>query len=412
MRIFLTIAWRNIWRNRRRTIIMLFAVAFSIMTTIYFLAMGDGNHDAMLRNSIELMSGYIQIHKTGYQDNPVIEKAFPVTPEILANLENNEQITAFTFRLEVPALIATEINSAGGMVIGIDPERESNVTILNKRIIKGEFLEKTDEKSCVIGEGLAKNLGADTGSKIVILGQSYDGSTGAAKFTVKGILRSSLSELDRSLMLVNLSDNQLLFRADNLVTSIVIMTDRPRETEEIAAYLKKKISGEEYETLSWKELMPEMVQFINIDNYIGYIFQGLILLVVIFGVLSAIFTSVLERTREFGIMLALGTGPAQIVFLVLLETLFVTSLGVGIGFLSGWLLSSYYVDHPIKLPSSSQVATSHFGMADNMLHFSIYPEKIFIAIFFLIIVSLAFSLLPAWRASGLNPDKAIRNITQ
>ena len=192
--------------------------------TIFTLAMGDGNHDAMLRHSIELMSGYIQIHKTGYQNDPAIEKAFFVKPEIIKALDDNEKITGYAPRLEVPALIATEKNSVGGMVVGVDPEKESSVTVLNEKIIKGEFLDNDDINFCVLGEALARNLNVDTGEKIVVLGQSYDGSTGAAKFTVKGILKSGLSELDRSLMMVNLLDNQILFRADNLVTTVAINT--------------------------------------------------------------------------------------------------------------------------------------------------------------------------------------------
>ena len=532
MNTFLNIAWKNIWRNKRRTLLTVAAIAFSISITLATMAMSDGSHDAMLRQAIELFTGYVQVHRIGYQDNPGIEKSFKLTPEITEVLDKENLISGYSPRLQFGALIASEKNSMGAMVVGVIPSRESKVTVIGrKKMIEGEYLSDNDKNSIIIGNKLAENLNVKIGEDLVILTQGIDGSTGALRYKLKGIFRSGTDAMDRGITFIPLKNAQDLLLADGMVDSIAINTTDPKKVDSITEALRKgfgapifkkddftdwgslteslktheeplkmlvwnaldssvkKIiedwkSGEELndgaktkitaafnkilndrnfyneetfkgfaltdegeklkskgignlspdeiirfnrillqrifpfeiakkyqlEVMDWKQLMPEMVSYVKLDEYSGYLFLLVLIIVVIFGVLSAVFTSVLERTTEFGILLALGTKPRQVVLMVMLEALFLTTVGVFIGAGIGLAFSLYYVHHPIPLPESTSSMTSMYGM-ENVIYFAIYPEKMAIAVLLVTALSLLFSYYPAMKASNLKPDRAIRNIS-
>lgn len=411
MATFFFIAWKNIWRNKRRTLLTVAAVAFSLAVTLITISMTDGSHDTMIRNAMNLFSGYAQIHTKGFQDDPWVEKSFNFSPEIQKILEDTPHISGCAPRLQVGGLIASESNSIGGMVIGIDPDKEPGVTVINKKMFKGEFLSNKDRNRILIGEKLAQNLNVELGSKIVILTQGIDGSTGALPYKVKGIFRTGTDGMDRGMAFITLSDAQYLLRADDMVDSIALSTDTPRDVPAVVTALREKLSPlkHKFEVLGWKELMPELVQFVTLDSVCGYMFLAVLIIVVIFGVLSAVFTSVLERTREFGIMLALGTRPAQVVQMVMMEAFCLTFTGVVLGFILGMAFNLYGYYNPIPLPESTSSMTAQYGM-DNALYFSFSPIRLGAAIVITVILSLLFSYYPAWKASRLKPDRAIRDI--
>lgn len=203
-----------------------------------------------------------------------------------------------------------------------------------------------------------------------------------------------------------------------MINSIAITTDSPNDVHKVVSRLKENLSAIKdennhikFEVLGWKKLMPDLVQFVILDSVGAYLFLGVLAIVVIFGILSAVFASVLERIHEFGIMLALGTKPKQIIMMVMLEALLLTIVGVGIGLAIGLGLSIYHISHPINLPQSMESISSEYGM-ENKLFFAIYPLRLSIAVGIMIFLSLLFSYFPAWRVSRLKPDKAIRSIYQ
>mgnify|MGYP003731639761 CR=1 FL=1 len=381
---------------------------------IFTQAANDGQHDAMLRQAMEIFTGYIQIHQAGYQDDPAIEKSFKFTPEIEKILKNNKKIKGYTPRLQVGALAASENNSTGALVVGIEPDLEKSVTKIYKHMASGEYLSKNDKMQCVIGEKMAKILKLKVGDNMVLLTQGIDGSTGAIKFKVKGLFRAGADELNRSLVFITLKDMRDLVLAPDMVDSIAIMTESPRDVPAVYKFLQSRFAGmttngKKFEILDWKQLIPEMVDFVAIDNIGAYIFLTLLMIVVIFGVLSAVFSSVLERFPEFGIMMALGTRPNQIILLVMLEGFLLTGIGIVVGLAVGIGISLYFIYHPIILPATYESIMQYYGM-ENKIYFCLYPLNVAIAAISVIILSLAFTFYPAWKASSLKPDKAIRSI--
>lgn len=417
MNTFVKLAWRNLWRNRRRTLITVSAVAFSLAITIISIAINDGGHDKMIENTMKIFTGFVQVHKEGFQEDPDIEKSYEMTPDITGAIISCPWIKSYTPRLQFGGLAATRSNSTGAFIIGVKPELESEVTLFDNKIVKGKYLSENAGMECVVGKQLAQNLGLKTGSPMVILTRGIDGSTGALKFKVRGIFRVTSPKMNRSTVLIHVDDARELVRAYGMVNSIAIMVDSPDQVNKTVQYLKSKLSeipGNEknnFEVLSWKEMMPEMVKFINLDNLWGYFFMGLLMLVVIFGVLSAIFSSILERTTEFGIMLALGTKPVQVILLVMLEAFCLTSMGLVLGLIIGLGYSLWGVYNPINLPATTESVMYKYGM-ENKIYFAIKPETITWAVVIIIITSLLFAYFPALWASKLKPDQAIRKINR
>ncbi len=409
MGIFIKIAWRNIWRNRRRSVLIIAAIAFSVALSIFSLAIGDGVYDMAIRNTLKLHHGYIQIQEKGYQDDPSVEMVFEYSDEIKKLAESNPLITAVSPRLQNGALIGTGNSSTGGMVVGIDPAGEKKLTTLHRKIVRGKYLHRESSAECIIGERMAENLGVDLGSPLVILTQGVDGSTGAVRFTVTGIFRTGIDEMDRTLAFVNLPDGDQLLNSYGMIHALVINVSNPRQVEEVVSDLMSRIPGESLEVVDWKKLIPGLLEFSELDKAFSHIFLGLLMLVVIFGVLSAIFAAILERTREIGLMLALGTRPEQVVLIVLLESLILTATGVIIGLGIGLAVTGYVVANPINMSADYEPMMEHFGM-ENKLYAAIYPGKVLLACGSVIFLSLLFSLYPAIKAASLKPDKALRSM--
>ena len=505
MNIYCRLAWRNIWRNKRRTLLTTAAIAFSVFVTINVLALSDGCHWAMIRSSLNLFSGHLQIHQSSepevtmeevlnwdllvrrlkrsskvsrelekllsslepskkeqagryvlnyeekveileqinsfqgsyadelnqrkeldellsnalapygsksYEKEPLLDKCFEASRTLLETLSTTPSMKAYTKRLQTACLIANEKNSVGGLVVGIEAAKEAQVTTLDERLIQGEFLGSQQEKSCLIGTRMAKSLDLCLGDDLVILGQALDGSTAAARLRVKGILKLGSAQFERSLLLVPLAYLQTILRCEGKVHTILCRLDSPRSHEEAKAYIGKRMDHSRYTVLAWPELLPELIEFIELDNAFGYVFLSILLIVVVFGILSAVFTSVLERTPEFGLMLSLGTKPGQILLLVLFETLFLSALGTMLGLLLGLPLAYTMEDNPIDLPSSSADIWSAYGVSENKLWFEVRPTKVFILTLFLVSMAALFSLYPAWRAARLRPDEALRSVRE
>jgi putative ABC transport system permease protein len=412
LKTFFLIAWRNIWRNKRRTCITTAALVFSVIITILSITLNDGAHDDMLKQAIKIHTGYIQIQHQDYQDNPGLDKSFILSPELLEAVKDIEGVTGFSPRLEFGGLAATTDNSSGAMIAGVIPVMETASTVIGEKIIRGNFLGDVPELQVVIGENLAKNLNLDIGSDLALVTQGYDGSMGALRYSVAGIFNSGSQEMDRSMVYMHLDDAQNLVRAYDMISSIAIMTDSPGKVDKIIGNLQKVITdniGAQLTVLGWDKLLPELLEFVNLDKVFSYIFLTPLLLIVIFGILSTILASVLERTNEFGVMLALGTKPRQIVAMIMTESVLLTTLGLILGLVIGLGAAYYFMHNPIPLPQSYEEITAEYGMS-NLLRAAIYPQKIIIVTSLIIFVSLLFSFYPAWKASVLKPDKAIRAI--
>jgi ABC-type lipoprotein release transport system permease subunit len=373
-------------------------------------AIAKGGHDRMIEDAISMGSGHIQIHEKGFWENQSIDFAFILDTRVIKALENNSNISAHAPRIQAPVLLSSSHGTAGALLVGIKPEDERNISILHSKILPGgNFLKQNDRGKAIIGERLAKNLNVKTGNAISFISQGFDGSITAEKLLVAGIIKTGSPEYDKMLMLVHIDDAKAAFSMGEHIHIIAIKLSNPDRMSETISELKLAAGDAALEIMGWDELMPVLVQFIVMDDVSGWIFDFILLMLVAFGILNTIQMSVFERTREFGIMLAVGTKPSQVVTMVMVESAVISFIGVVFGIILGYMVSYYFNIHPIDYSSYSEelavwnISTTVFPATVTGLNLIVTATCTF---FF----SILFSIFPARRASRLKPVEAIRHL--
>lgn len=406
MATFLKIAWRNVLRNHARSAITITAISIGLCALIFLKAFVDGADYQMISNYTDLFVGHLQVHKAGFQKNMGLDKSINNEESVVSALRKIPEVQAFAPRVKDFALISSSEGSAGILLLGIDPARESRVTSLNKKIRDGQTLQDQDKDGILMGRQLAENLGVGVGDKVVLMSQAFDGSIAASAFDVTGLLEAGAEEIDKNLAIITLKAAQEFFAMEKRVSEIAIKLRDLKGSDETAAVLRRSL-GRDFEVLTWKEISPMTYQWLQFDQ----VFTSLILTVVLFivaaGILNTVLMGVLERTKEFGIMLALGTKPDQIVLVIALESIILGIAGALAGTVLGVALVIFFNHVGIDLSSISQALNSFY------IGSVIYPVlSTFSVIFYavcVILISVAVSVFPARKASRLSPIEAIRS---
>ncbi|MCP4351722.1 MAG: ABC transporter permease [Desulfobacterales bacterium] len=406
------LAWRNVWRNKRRTLLTLLTIMIGCAMIIVLNSFATGGHEQMIEDAVALNAGHIQIHEKGFWDNLTIDYAFEPSLKLLESLSKDQHINSFAERVIAGGLLSFNDSTRGMMIQGIDPDKEKQVSNLHTKIHPGgRFLTSEDTTHAVIGNVLAKNSGTGVGDEIAMISQGFDGSIAAERFTIVGIFESGNPEYDRGLILIPLSQAKETFSMMEFVHSIVIRLNNSSDLDKVKQKIVTLTSQGEtkLEVMGWEELMPELVQFIVMDDISAYIFDFILFLVVAFGILNTIQMSVFERTREFGVMLSIGTLPNQITFMVILESVIISFLGIFLGVVIGYGISWYFHINPIDYSSYADemavwgISTMIFPAKTTLLNVAVTSLLTFI-------LGVVFSIFPARRAAKLNPIEAIRTL--
>ncbi len=409
MRLTLKLAWRNIWRSRRRTVLTLLTILVGSAMIILINAFAKGGHDTMIRDAVAMNTGQIQVHEKGYWENLSIDYAFVPDASLMAELENAPEVKGYAKRIHAGGLLAFKESSKGVLIQGIDPVREKGVTNLHTKILPGgRYLREGDLNHAVMGSALAKNMGAAVGDEIAFISQGFDGSIAAEKLMVTGLVKSGNPALDRELLLIPLALAEEAFSMMGYYHALTLSLSEIEETKGVVERLKAA-GGEGIEVMGWDELMPELVQFIVMDDISGYIFDFILFVVVAFGVLNTIQMSVLERTREFGVMLAIGTRPGQLTAMILAETAVIALMGIVLGATLGSLISWYFAINPIDY-SAFEKEIAVWGMTTTLFPADVTLRNVASTSAITFICAMLFAVFPARRAAGLDPVTAIRHI--
>ncbi len=408
--IVILLAWRNVWRNRRRTVLTLLTILVGCGMIIFMNAIAKGGHDQMIEDAVSVNTGHMQIHENGYWENKTIDYAFQISPRLLEMIQNEPRIAGYSPRVHTDGLLSFRDTSAGAMIQGVDPEMEREVSNIHTKILPGgRYLKSSDRKSAVMGEILAKNLGIKPGDSLTLISQGFDGSIAADKLTVAGLFRSGNPEYDRALLIMPLAQATETFSMMRFIHSLVLRLHDPSATGPVRESLEQAVDGEQIEVMGWDRLMPELVQFIVMDDVSAYIFDFILFMVVAFGILNTIQMSVFERTREFGVMLSIGTRPGQIVSMVLVESFFISLLGITLGLLAGYGISRYFQFNPIDYSNyADEMAV--WGISTTMFPADATLLNMGITAIITMALALLFSIFPARKASKLNPIEAIRHL--
>jgi putative ABC transport system permease protein len=406
----LMLAWRNVWKNRRRTVLTLLTVLVGCAMIILMRAMQEGGYAQMIEDAVSTDTGDIQIHEKGFFDNESIDYAFIPNARMIRKLESVRDISAISMRVHAAGLVSSGNSTEGAVIQGVDPVREKKVTTMYKFILKGgRYLEPGDGEKIIMGETLAKNLSVKVGDTVVMLSQGFDGSIAAAKLSVVGLFRSGNPDYDHNLIIMPLEEAVGIFSMMDYVNSIVIRLRDVSHMEQVRDRLRRSIGTPDLEIMGYDQLMPGMMQYILLDRTTGYIFYAVLFLVVAFGVLNTMQMSVYERVREFGIMMAVGTRPGQVRRMVQLESMIITLFGIVLGILLGSGLSYYFTVHPLDYSSYAK-EIEVWGLSTT-----VFPARLDLSIIvwtaiLIFILSYIFTFFPARKASRLNPVEAIRKL--
>ena len=405
-------AWRNIWRNPRRSILTMTAIAFASLLLVFMLSFQFGSYDTMINSAVKIHTGHLQVQAEGYQDKRSMRLVVPDPDAIGSILDETPGIEAYTFRANAFSLVSSKERTYGIMVIGVDPIREANVSTLKKVIRQGSYLSAEDMDQALVGELLAKNLQVGLGDELVVLGQGRDGSVAATVVQIKGIYNSGMDEFDRSSIHIPLKYFQDVYDMRGSVHEVVALgTSLGRISaikKAVAGAVKDQDPKHSLVVLDWMDLMPGLVEGIQLDLVSGLILYVILIVVVVFSILNTFLMAVFERTKEFGVLMAIGTTPGRLTKILLLESITMTIVGIVFGMIAGSLVTWYFQVHGISIEGTSEVVRQ-FGIPERM-----FPQLSFLSvsigpILVLFITSLA-ALYPALKVRRLRPVEALASV--
>lgn len=409
MSLSLRMAWRNLWRHSRRTWLTATAMIFSNILLVFMISLQFGSYDMMINNTLQSFSGHIQVQQESYNDNPKIRASIPHIETLEGELIKALPGAQVAARAAGFALASSEQRSFGVQVIGVQPDREPHVSTIPGLVRQGRFLQDNLAAEIVLGAVMARNLKVSLGDEITLLGSGRDGSFSAGVVNVVGIFESGSNDLDRSFAEVPLGYFQDTFFMDDHGHSIVISVDKLDEVAAGVTSAEKVIAGTHgLAVLDWTALQPGLKQAIQADLSSAWFMYGVLIILVAFSVLNTQLMSVLERTREFGVITALGIKPRQLAGLVMLETALMAMIGLLVGVFLGWLVASYFNSAGFSYPGMEEVA-QRFNLPGE-----IYPSVTFLSMMLGPTVVFLFCLLasvyPALRLFRLHPVEAMRAV--
>jgi putative ABC transport system permease protein len=407
VRLLLKLAWRNIWRNKRRSILTLAAVTFAVLMAIGMRGIQLGTYALNIKTAVELFSGYLQVQTKGYNETPKLSLCFREDKNIKSAIESTKGIQSYSSRVYADGLISFKDNSRGVAIFGIQPDKEKEVTTFVENIDTGKFFTSDSSDEIVVGSQLLKNLNAKIGDEVVLLAQGFDGSLGNQKFKIVGTVRLGVQEMEATVVFMGLKSAQSLLALGNKVNVIAIKANDLNNLNEIKNSLNTKLPNKNLTVLPWNQVNPELQQAIQLDNISGILFLGILIVIVAFGILNTVLMSVTERFREFGVILSIGMPQKKLTYLVYIETLFIALIGLLFGNLLGYFVNYYLILHPIVFGGELKKLYELYHFLPELR--SSLQISIFIYVSFSIIgISILSCLYPAYRVYKLEPLKGIR----
>ena len=407
MNMIVRLAWRNLWRQPRRTWLTIGAMVFSNALLVFMISIQFGMYELMIDNTLQSFTGHMQIQAPGYKDDARIRQSVPNVSTLAATLRDGLGLETVAARAGSFALASSDERSYGVQIFGVDPEHEPLVSSIPGLVRSGRFLEDNDAPDIVIGRVLARNLRVDLGDEITLLGSGRDGSFAAAIVNVVGIFETGVPDMDRSIAEIPLGYFQDVFAMGGSGHQLVITGPSLDTIELLKADVEALMPRDEDLVLhDWDALQPGLKQAIQADLSSAFFMYGVLVILVAFSVLNTQLMSVLERTREFGVVMSLGLTPGRLGRIVLLETAFMGLVSLMLGALLGGLITLYFGYNGFSYPGMNEMA-ANFNLPDRF-----YPQATFLTLFLGPAIVFAGAILaavyPALRLRWLEPVEAMR----
>jgi ABC-type lipoprotein release transport system permease subunit len=403
-------AWRNVWRNRRRTVIAVVAIALGLALMLFFDGMLGGAKQAIYGNTVKLQGGNVQVHAPGYREKA---KRLPLLP--LADADAavqaalaQPQVIAASKRIETSGMVSSREGTFPVVINGIEPEQEAAVSLVAGKIVQGRYLATGDEDVLLIGQALARNLEVTVGDRVTMVGRATHEQMRRRTMTVAGIYDMGIPDVEKRMIYVSLAEAQTLFDLRDQATEVAAYLENVGQEQSVVASLQAALPG--YEVDAWDTLDPSTKQTMEMEDQVMSIFGLIILLIAGVGILNLMLMAVFERTREIGLVAAMGLKRREIVILFLLEGILIGLLGALVGSVLGGLAIAYYGKVGLEWAAASTEYSPLAALLGGRLYFRIGMDVLLNRALTVTIIAALASLYPAYQASKREPADALHYV--
>ena len=403
---YLTLAWRNIWRNKRRSIITIVSITFAVLLASVMRSMQLGSYERMVDNAAQFYTGYIQVHQNGYWDDKMLDNSFENSSELLATISSTDGVDVAVPRIESFALAAYGTKTKGSLVMGIEPDKENLLTRVKEKVVAGEYI-KANDKSIMVAEGLAEYLGLEVGDSLVLIGQGYHGANAAAVYPIKGIMKFPVPIQNNQTVYLPLKEAQWFYAVDNRLTSIALVVDKAKHVDRIVADISANVDTEALEVMGWRDLMPDLVQGIEIDNISGQVMLWILYAVIGFGMFGTFMMMTAERMYEFGVMMSVGMKRKVMQLIIIIEMGLMSLIGVLAGVGISLPILIYYYYNPVFMTGEAAEAIEKFGV-EAAYFFSLDPTLFYNQAWAIFFMATVLGFYPIYVIQRLKPVAAMR----
>jgi ABC-type lipoprotein release transport system permease subunit len=404
--ILMRLAWRNLWRNHRRTLIMLLAITLGTWAMIFMTALMRGMVSQMLADGISALPGHVQVHHPDYRDDPSIASLIPIGDSELERRFSGAGFPQWATRVRVPAVVTSEYDSRGLTLLGVDPERERDLTFVDYDAVEGRFLQSSDDKGIVIGRKLADTLNTRLGKRVVVMSQDPDNDIADRGFRIVGIFDANVTSFEESFVFIGKATAQKMLRIEDRVSEIAVLGDSYRDVESLYEKTASLVDGDVV-VERWMDIDTFLGAMMGVMDGFVLVWIVVIFLALSFGLVNTLVMAVFERVREIGLMLALGMRPIYILGQIIVESLLLLAIGLALGSALSWATVQ-----PIK--DGIDVSIVGEGMEMWGMSTVLYPElllsDVVLANVVVLVLGFLASLSPAWRAAHYEPIEAITKV--
>ncbi len=400
-----SVSWRNVWRNKVRSAVIIFSVAIGIFAGVFSTAFFKGMADQRIRKVIDTELSYIQIHKPGFRETSDFKIYMSGVGNLNQKIAKIPHVTGVSPRIVAQAMIASAETASGVLIKGVKTDKEVKVTNIQDKIISGKYFEGIRRNPVVIGKKLAEKLNVRVRSKVVITLQDMDNNITSGVFRVAGIFSTNDNMFEEGNIFVRFSDlQQLIDFPGDAADEVAINLENNKYMPTVVTKVKE-LAGN-YEVLDWKSLSPEMDYLIEAMDLYMYIFIIIILLALLFGIINTMLMVVMERTKEIGMLMAIGMNKFRIFSMIVLESVMLSLTGGVVGVIMGGLASKWGETHPVDLSWWAQ-GYEQIGY-DAFVYTSIHPEMLINVTLLVILTGIIAALYPAYKALKNDPADALR----
>jgi len=405
MQLYLRIAWRNVWRHKRRTIIIVLAMSLTLALMMFYDGLMNGFTDAIYGNAVKVLGGNIQVHAEGYRaeanSDPLLPLADPQA--VVKAAEANPLTLAATQRIKTGGLVTSREGAFSVGIIGVEPEKEMTVNIIGQNVKDGRNLVSEDLDSVLLGKGLADAMGVKVGDRITMVGRSQHEQMRQRTMTVVGIFDLGMTDIEKQNVYISLGEAQSLYEVQGS-TEIAIFLDRLGQEGDVIGAMKPGLPG--YEIESFQANYPDLASTINTKGGVMNFFSVIIIAIAGVGILNLLLMAVYERTREIGVLGAMGLKPNQISLLFILEGIMIGSVGVMVGVVFGLMLNGYLMSVGLDFGNMSSAA-SYMALIQGRVYPTWGIEKLLMRASTIAVISALAALIPAVEAGRREPAEAL-----